>query len=151
MSDGHARHGDRRGMKHELAEEGERAIPQVHSVLATTDFSDLANRAIPQAYAVVDDGGFVHLLHVLELAEPLVPPNPLYAHYTPGRAPTPEERRRLHEDLSARLRMLVPTGASSRGIQTVVHVVEDPKVPAAIAQMAERIGASLICLGSHGR
>lgn len=125
-------------------------IPTVPSVLVTTDFSELANRAIPQAYAAVDDGGTVHLVHVLALVEPLGEPNPLYAHYTPGRAPNAEERRKLQEALATRLRELVPAGAGARRIRTEVDVVEGAEVAQAIVEAAERLGVALVCLGSHG-
>jgi hypothetical protein len=35
------------------------------SVLVPTDFSALANRAIPAAYGLVAPGGVIHLLHVV--------------------------------------------------------------------------------------
>jgi nucleotide-binding universal stress UspA family protein len=128
-----------------------RELPDVDSVLAPTDFSDLANAAIPHAYAVVDESGTVHLLHVVEMVEPAVQPNPLYAHYVPGRTPTPEERRRQHADLAARLEALIPAGAEARAVRTEVHVIEGQDVAASIEQTAERLQVSLVCLGSHGR
>ena len=42
--------------------------------LVATDFSDLANSAIPLAYATMQLGGTVHLLHVLASAHPRVDP-----------------------------------------------------------------------------
>jgi len=62
------------------------AIPEFHSVLAATDLSDFSNHAVPFAYAIAARGGVVHLLHVIE---PVVEPSPLYAHYEPGKFPTP--------------------------------------------------------------
>lgn len=126
-------------------------IPEIPSVLATTDFSELADRAIPQAYAVVDDGGTVNLMHVLELVEPQRTPNPLYAHYSPGEAPTADRLHRLQEQIAERLRALVPAGAEARRIRTFIHVVADSGVAASIVETASRLGVSLICLGSHGR
>jgi nucleotide-binding universal stress UspA family protein len=39
-------------------------LPQVRTVLVTTDFSELADRAIAYACALAPPGGTVHLLHV---------------------------------------------------------------------------------------
>jgi len=126
-------------------------IPAVRTVLATTDFSALADHAIPHAYSVVDDGGTVHLLHVIEQIEPRRVPNPLYAHYVPGRTPTPEERMRQHAELEVRLRALVPESARARSIHTEVHVVEAADVAAAVVAAAGRLDANLVCMGTHGR
>jgi nucleotide-binding universal stress UspA family protein len=121
---------------------------RLRHVLAATDLSEQGNRAVAHAYSLVDRGGVVSLVHVAESAEP---PNPLYAHYTPGHAPTPEERARLDAELADRLRQLVPRDAIARGIETRVEVIQEPDVPAAIRAAAERAGAQVICMGSHGR
>ena len=126
-------------------------IPKVDSVLVPTDFSDIAAQAIPHAYGVVDDGGTVHLLHVIESIEPSGGPNPLYAHYVPGCARTPQQRKNQHKELAVRLRGLIPEGAAARLIRTEVHVVEASKVSEAITQLADRVNASLVCVASHGR
>jgi len=126
-------------------------IASLRSVLVTTDFSELAADAIGYAYATVAEGGTVHLLHVAELPTPGSAPNPLYAHYTPGRAPTPEERTLIHADCAERLRALVPEGAEARRIRTEVHVLDDPDIPGAIVRAADERDAALICIASHGR
>jgi nucleotide-binding universal stress UspA family protein len=126
-------------------------IPKIPSVLATTDLSELANRAIPHAYAVVDDGGTVHLAHVLEIAEPDMTPNPLYAHYTPGRVSSSEELARVRDSVAARLRTLVPPEAETRGVRTEVHVTQGVAVAEAVAELADGVGAAMLCVGSRGR
>lgn len=126
-------------------------IPPTPAVLAATDFSDRAAEAVRRAYSLVDDGGTVHLLHVLEVTEPIVLPNPLYAHYVPGRAPTAEERFRQHADLAERLLELVPEGAEARAIRTEVHVVDAARAAEAIVEAAERLDASVVCVGSQGQ
>lgn len=125
-------------------------VPSFASVLAPTDFSEIAARAVAHAYAAVDDGGWVHLLHVHE-PDSASRPNPLYAHYVPSRAPAPDERRRDRSELVERLEALAPPAAERRGIRTQAHVVESPDVVATIEATGERLGVSLICLGSHGR
>ena len=53
--------------------------PRFARVLAVTDFSDTADRAIPFAWSLVAPGGEVHLVHIVEYTGV---PNPLYAHAT---------------------------------------------------------------------
>ena len=48
-------------------------IPKISKVLVTTDLSDFANRAIPYAYAVAHPGGEVHLLHLIEHQNAVIP------------------------------------------------------------------------------
>ena len=126
-------------------------IPAIPVVLAATDFSALADACVPYAYSIVDEGGTVHLIHVVEIVEPLVQPNPLYAHYVPGRAPTAEERYQQHADLAARLGEMIPPEVQSRSIRTEVHVVEGDEAAACIVEAAERLDVSVVCVGSQGR
>jgi len=121
-------------------------LPQVGRVLASTDFSPHGDRAIRMAYASVPAGGVVRLVHVVERAVT----NPVYAQYGVGNVPQGDEelaKRRLGEHL----RTLVPLDAEERGVRTEVEVIESRDPPAAIAQAAERFGADVICMGSHGR
>jgi nucleotide-binding universal stress UspA family protein len=113
-----------------------------------TDFSRAGLAALPYAYGIVARGGTVHLLHVIDVRGE---PNPLYAHYTPGRAPTPAQRKRQAAELRRKLRALAPPGARRRGIATEVAVEEGPDVVARVCRAADRLGADAICVGSHGR
>jgi nucleotide-binding universal stress UspA family protein len=123
-------------------------IAKIERVLVTTDFSELARAAIPYAFALVARGGTVHLLHVVE---PVVRPNPLYAHYTPGRTPTPAERAAQLAELRERLAGLVPPDARERGIATELELAEGHDVAEQVRAVAERIGADVLCMASHGR
>jgi nucleotide-binding universal stress UspA family protein len=134
MAEGDARGGD--------------GIAELRRVLAPTDFSDAGSAAIPYAYAVVARGGTLHLLHVVE---PVTTPNPLYAHYKPGKIPTPEERARQEAELRARLEALVPPAAQARGVRTSVELVEGREVAERICEAGERLDVDAICIGSHGR
>ena len=49
-----------------------------------------------------------------------------------------------------KLRALIPPEAASVGVLTEVEVVEHIEVAEAIGQTAERSGADVICLGTHG-
>jgi nucleotide-binding universal stress UspA family protein len=124
------------------------AIAELRRVLVPTDFSDTSVAAVPYAYAVSASGGAVHLLHVVE---PVTAPNPLYAHYTPGRSPAAEERARQETELRARLAALVPAAAQTRGVRTELELLEGNEVAELICERAERLDVDAICIGSHGR
>ena len=116
--------------------------PELHSVLVATDFSEIGNAAIPLAYAVAARGGTVHLVHV----EPERPHNPVEP-----RDIFPEGRDGAHSKTRAQLTALIPKHTERKGIVTLVHTLESNDPGTAIAQAAERLGASTICLGTHGR
>lgn len=124
------------------------ALPELRRVLVPTDLSELGSAAVPYAYGLVARGGTVHLLHVVE---PPRVPNPLYAHYTPARAPSRAERQLQEAELSERLRALVPAAAAERAVATAVELDEGDEVAERVCAAAERLGADAICLGSHGR
>jgi nucleotide-binding universal stress UspA family protein len=122
-------------------------IPWVWRVLACTDFSDLGNHALPHAYAALPQGGAIKLVHVVD---PYALPEGEYVQgfKTPR---TEAQHRKLIEAAAARLRELVPSEADERGITTEVEVIEHPSPAKAICREAERFGADLLCLGTHGR
>lgn len=113
---------------------GSVSIPRMRNVLVTTDFSEVANHAIPTAYAQVDAGGTVHLLHVVD---PFFVPEDIES----------DEMKSAKNLLAG----LVPVDAGKLGINTEIHVVEGSESASAICQCAERFGVDLICMGSHGR
>ena len=123
-------------------------IPRISRVLAPTDFSELGNYALRYAYALLLAGGTVHLMHAVEEASL---PNPLYAHYSPGTRPTPEQRAAQEKDLEVALRALVPQEAEQRGIESRVEIVHGGEPAEAIRVAAERLGVDAICMGTHGR
>lgn len=135
----------------ESAESGRRAeggVVELPSVLVPTDFSPCGLSAVPYAYTLVAPGGVVHLLHAIAVEEV---PNPLYAHYTPGQAVTPELRDRQEAELRARLETLAPPVARARAVRTQVRVVEADDVADLICAAAEQLDVAAICLGTHGR
>jgi nucleotide-binding universal stress UspA family protein len=123
-------------------------IPDIRTVLAATDFSDLGDRAVPFAYGMLPQGGTVHLVHVVEVASVQ---DLCYRHYETGFPPTPEQRAAQEPELAVQLQALIPAGAAMRGVETLVHVIEARTAGAAVAMAAERLGADVICVGSHGR
>ena len=110
----------------------ERQSAPIRRVLAASDLSTHDGGAIPYTYGAVSPGGIVRLLHVLE---------------PPLEKPSVEVIAEAEE----RLRAQVPGDAVARGIQTEVAVIVDHDVAKAIRQEAERFGAHLVCIGSHGR
>jgi nucleotide-binding universal stress UspA family protein len=106
----------------------EDVVPTFRRVLIPTDFSPLANRAIPVGYGIVAPGGIVHLLHVIT------------------RKPGED-----NPDVTERLRALVPKGAVAKGIVTEVEVVEDENAWNGIWHAAGRLGVDAICMATHGR
>ena len=116
------------------AETIERQSAPIRRVLAASDLSEHGSSAIPYAYGAVCPGGIVRLLHVLEPSRPL-------------------ETRSIEvvAETEERLRAQVPAEAAARGIQTEVAVIEARDVAKTIRQEAERFGAHLVCIGSHGR
>lgn len=126
-----------------LVEQRSSEIPTMRSVLVATDFSEIANGAIPLAYSIVGYGGVVHLLHVvkggsnsaLEPRDLLDQSNSTVAYAN--------ERKNLLE--------LIPPAAAEQGKRSDSYVVESRDPAGAIAQVAERLGVDAICLGTHGR
>jgi nucleotide-binding universal stress UspA family protein len=100
--------------------------PAFSVVAVATDGSAFSNRAIPYAYRLVPDHGEVHLIRVVD------------RHDQAGDAAMVE----------ALLRLRPPRRAAAR---TVAHVVHDEDPAHAIAITAERVGADVICIASHGR
>jgi nucleotide-binding universal stress UspA family protein len=122
------------------------AIPVIRRVLVSTDFSALANRAIPHAYSLLPNGGELILAHVVETTIPWV-----YAGAWSGAAlalvPTEVDVALL----KSRLEALVSREAEGRGIKTRVELLSGPQVAQALCQVAERHAVDVICVGSHGR
>lgn len=120
--------------------------PTIRKVLTTTDFSDLANLAIPHAYSLLRSGGTLHLITVI------------HPHELPGgefaQGPLDRDFEKQHAKYigicQEKLRALIPAEAVVRGIQTEVEVVEHADAGVGISQAAERFGADVICMGTHG-
>jgi nucleotide-binding universal stress UspA family protein len=119
------------------------AIPPLRTVLVPTDFSEIANAAVPYAYSLLrGTGGTVELCHVHE--GPL--PTPVYA-YPSQRTLSPEQTK----ELETRLRALVPPESEGLGITTRLTVIDGGSAAEAILQAAQRLGADAVTMASHGR
>ena len=103
-------------------------IPDFRRVLVATDFSELGNAAVPFACAACPAGGLVRIVHVARTSD------------AGGRS----------SGLRAKLRELIPNEMAGRGQPPEVEVLEGRDVAAAIGGEAERFGADLVCVASHG-
>jgi len=129
------------------AQDGAR-IPKVERVLVATDFSELADHAVPHAYSLVREGGTVFLIHV---TRPMRWPSVLGSNTDSKMSAARKAHTATLRDATARLQSLIPDETGHRGIASEVHVLESTAPAKAIYQAAERFGADVVCLGSHGR
>lgn len=120
--------------------------PPVERVLMTTDFSTLANRAIPHAYSLLRGGGTVLLVHVMH-PDQLPDGEYLHGHIDSG---FKERHAKLVKECQHLLTAKIPAEAALSGIQTELEVVQHHDTAQGICQAAERFGAHAICLSTHG-
>ncbi|MFZ9839637.1 MAG: universal stress protein [Opitutaceae bacterium] len=123
------------------------ALPgPVRRVLAATDFSATGDRAVARAVALVPRGGVLHLVHVLH---PQALPGGEFLQ-TAADAAFRQAHARHAATLTGRLRALLPEGIEARGVATNVEVVPHRDPATGILQAAERAGADVVCVGTHG-
>jgi len=119
-------------------------LPNVRTILAATDLSELGNSGVRHAYALLRGrGGVVELCHVHERDFP----SRAFANDVPTWRISDAERASFVEQLRA----LIPREAESLGITTHVSVLDGGRAADAILQASERLGVDVICLASHGR
>jgi nucleotide-binding universal stress UspA family protein len=120
--------------------------PPLRKVMVSTDFSVLANHAIPHAYSLLRGGGTLHLVHVTHPYE------------MPGgeflKGPANPKFKTLHakhvQACANKLRALIPSEGATMGISTEIEVAEHEKPATGICQAAERCAADVICCSTHG-
>lgn len=101
------------------------SVPRITSALVATDLSGFANRAVPFAFALTDEGGEVHIAHVVD-----------------------DDARVDVTEIERELLALAPANMKR---QVTAHVVRGDDAAKAIAQTAARAGCDAICIASHGR
>lgn len=119
---------------------------EARRILAATDFSPFANRAVAWAYASAAGGRIVRLIHILPSG---APPSPLVT-----REPRRSARSQRHGEIAdarRKLAMLVPATAAAGGIVTEIEVIEASDPARAILAETQRFGTDLLCIGSKGR
>jgi nucleotide-binding universal stress UspA family protein len=101
------------------------SVPRLTRAIVATDLSQFANRAVPFAFALTDEGGEVHIAHVVD-----------------------DDAEIDEADVRRQLLALAPANMP-RTVHT--HVVRGDDPAKAIAQAAARFGCDAICIASHGR
>lgn len=114
-------------------------------ILLATDFSDASEEAALQAHAIaVRDHAVLGLCHVLPEPMPAEAQIPTWLEsHVPNNA---EIAKRAREALDRRAAQLA-TG----GVARVDTLLEEGEAYAALARAAEKFGADLLVVGSHGR
>ncbi len=122
--------------------------PPFTKILCPTDLSDTGDSAVPVAYALVADGGEVHLIHVHEPAFVLSPLDGTPILPIPG---SPEGIEAIERRAQQRLRRLIPETATTRNVRTEHAVIHDSDPASVIDREARRLGVDAIVIGTHGR
>ncbi len=120
-------------------------VAPVATVLVSTDFSAIGNRAIAHACSILAPGGLVILTHVIDS------PGLVYERDWADRGSRSVPGTEEEGAAKRRLDALIPPDAAARGIAFRTEVLFGLKVADAICQAAERHGVDVICIGSHGR
>ncbi|MFN7972539.1 MAG: universal stress protein [Acidobacteriota bacterium] len=105
----------------------EERLPRYRAVLAATDLSTLGDLAVRHACTVAGAEGEVHVCTAVSAAD-----------------------RRDSEKIAKEMKERVPRSRAA-GARTFFHVERGDDPARAICQVAERIGADLVCVASHGR
>lgn len=117
------------------------------TILVTTDFSPLGDRAIGHAFRLgADHGAKVILCHVMEIP---AAPIPLYAQYFPAEVLSPGIEQQIRDDALAALRERVPVDAELGSVEKEFVVTRG--LPAEeIVRVAGERNAELIVISTHG-
>ncbi len=104
--------------------------PAWRRALVAIDFSELSQTAITHAFSALGQGGEILFFHATA---------------------TGETADTSLEQIRQKLHSLVPVDAAKRGVSVQCEAVLSTDVPGAIGQAAERFGADVVCLCTHGR
>ncbi len=124
----------------------ERRVPDIHRVLAATDFSEAGDRALSLAVALLPNGGRLHLVHVLPPAMGQTPVGDLL----PTVRGTPEERAAVKAEIHQRLRRVAEAGVTHPDVKVDVEALEGV-IADEICHAAERESVDVVCLGQYDR
>jgi nucleotide-binding universal stress UspA family protein len=108
-------------------------LPDFRRVLVATDLSELGNAAVPFACSAASIGGLVKIIHIAT-----------------SRRQKGRHQADTRADLMQQLRALIPNEMGARGQPPQVDVIESSDVAEAICAEADRFGADLVCVSSHG-
>lgn len=114
----------------------------MENILVCVDFSDVTSRVTEEATKLAKAlDGKLHLFHA-------APPEYEYVMYSPGAMAAPTAVAHDTRLEQAKLQA-VADQMTATGIQAAVHVDDGPATQA-ILNEAERVGAEMIVMGSHG-
>jgi nucleotide-binding universal stress UspA family protein len=117
------------------------------TILVTTDFSDLGDRAIGHAFRMgADHGAKVVVCHVMEIP---MAPVPLYAQYFPAEIISPGVEQQIKQEALDALRERVPADSELNALAKE-FVVTRGLPSEEIVRIAREIGADLIVISTHG-
>jgi universal stress protein A len=111
------------------------------------DFSDHSRAALRMAIDLAQRfESEIHLVHVIQ------PPSLAYAAYAaPGTAaPVPVDLLELHRVAESALRD-VAADIEREGARVHAHVIEAARIPETIHEVAAKVHADMIVMGTHGR
>jgi nucleotide-binding universal stress UspA family protein len=122
------------------------SLPRVERILLATKFAENWTDAVRTALALLPDGGRVHLVHVCP--EPKRGLNPLVASavYFDHCLETVRDR----EEAERKFRELPESCTNIPGVRLTSEVMVNDEVAGTVCDVAERIGADLICLETGG-
>jgi nucleotide-binding universal stress UspA family protein len=116
---------------------------QLQKILVPIDFSTHADRALERAIELAKlERGEIHLLHAYELPMTIGPAGAMLALSQEVLDRIRDGAREALEERASRV--------SAEGVKVQAHVMCDAPV-SAILTAAEKIGADLIVMGTHGR
>ena len=116
-------------------------MSSIQRLLVAVDFSDHSNHALEMAMDFAKKfGAELHIIHAFHLPVPLV---------TPYEVAVPDAFIQEARDAAARKLEKALHKVAAEGIKAESHLAEVPAAPA-IANMAEKLGADLIVMGTHG-
>lgn len=108
-----------------------RPVPHIRRVVAATDLSHAGNSAVAYALSVVERGGHLTVVHVLE------------DEHLDAAA-----RKRISDGLSV---LTISPDVVARELTVSVEIMESEERAGAICDFADQDGADLICIASGGR
>lgn len=105
-------------------------------IVVPVDFSDCSKRALEAVYAMLGDGGSLHVIHVVD--------NPAYPTFYPGPVVTPVSG---DPDLEAKIREHLDAWLDGRAAELVIR---DGEPCHEILELGSEVKPDLLVMGTHG-
>jgi nucleotide-binding universal stress UspA family protein len=121
-------------------------VPRLRRMVVALDFSPGDARTLSRARGLAAGVEAMHLLHVCPAPSPVLNPALAAEMYLDNGDHARQARQAADERLQALIQEELPDLAGAVTSEAVIH----GDVAAAICDAAERLGADVICMGSHG-